>query len=144
MSLLGFGIRTMLASFHMGGGGIMFVLRAGFNMFVRNESLSGPLCYNGMMFSLSELVSCYSLLCCITCWTGVVVSVMLYYCILCVVLFMDLAVLCVACLTVYVNCLVKQLAICLSLVVILLLNVMEVFSVSGGVLLDRPCMVFKE
>ena len=40
-----------------------------------------------------------------------------------------------------VNCLVKQL--CLGVVVILLLNVMEVFSVGGGVLLDRPCMVFQ-
>ena len=36
----------------------------------------------------------------------------------------------------------KQFAICLSVVVILLLNVMEVFSVGGGALLDRPCMVF--
>ena len=29
----------------------------------------------------------------------------------------------------------------LGLVAILLLNVMEVFSVGGGALLDRPCMV---
>ena len=34
------------------------------------------------------------------------------------------------------NCLVKQFAI-------LLLNVMEVFSVGGGALLDIPCMVFQ-
>ena len=46
------------------------------------------------------------------------------------------------CLTVFVNCLVKQFAICLGVVVILLLNVIEVFSVCGGALLDRPCMVF--
>ena len=51
------------------------------------------------------------------------VSVMLYPCILCVALLMDLFVLCVACLTVLVNCLVKQFAICLGVVVILLLNV---------------------
>ena len=31
--------------------------------------------------------------------------------------------------------------ICLGVVAILLLNVMEVFSVGGGALLDRPCMV---
>ena len=31
----------------------------------------------------------------------------------------------------------------LDVVAILLLNVMEVFSVCGGVLLDRPCMVFQ-
>ena len=37
---------------------------------------------------------------------------------------------------------VKQLAICLGVFVILLLNVMDVFSVCGGALLDRPCMVF--
>ena len=41
--------------------------------------------------------------------------------------------------------LVKQFVICLGVVVILLLNVMEVFSVGGGggTLLDRPCMVFQ-
>ena len=50
---------------------------------------------------------------------------------------------CVACLTVFVNYLVKQFAICLGVVDILLLNVMEVFSVGGGALLDRPCMVFQ-
>ena len=45
------------------------------------------------------------------------VSVMLYPCILCVALLVYLSVLCVACLT--------------------------VFSVGGGALLDRPCMVFQ-
>ena len=54
---------------------------------------------------------------------------------------MCLFVLCVACLTVFVNCLVKQFAMCLGVVAILLLNVMDVFSVCGGALLDRPCMV---
>ena len=68
------------------------------------------------------------------------VSVILYPCILCIALF----VLCVACLAVFVNCLVKQYVICLGMVVNLLLNVMEVFSVGGGALqLDRPCMVFQ-
>ena len=43
----------------------------------------------------------------------------------------------------FVNYFVKQLAICLGVVVIWLLNVMEVFSVGGGALLDRPCMVFQ-
>ena len=45
-------------------------------------------------------------------------SVMLYPCMLCA-----------ACLTVFVNCLVKQFAMCVGLVAILLLNVMDVFSV---------------
>ena len=56
-------------------------------------------------------------------------SVMLYPCMLCVALLMCLFVLCVACLTVFVNCLVKQFAMCVGVVAILLLNVMDVFSV---------------
>ena len=34
-------------------------------------------------------------------------------------------------------------AICLGVVVILLLNVMQVFSMGGGALWDRLCMVFQ-
>ena len=68
-------------------------------------------------------------------------SVMLYSCMFCVALSMDLFVLCVACLTVFVNCLVKQFTISLSVVVILLMNVMLLFSVVGGALLGRQCMV---
>ena len=60
------------------------------------------------------------------------VSVMLYSCILCAALLIDLFVLCVACLTVFVNRLMKHFAICL-----------DVFSVGGGALLDIPCMVFQ-
>ena len=70
------------------------------------------------------------------------VIVMLYPCIVCIALSMDLFVLCLACLTVFVNCLVKQYAILLGVVVILLFNVLEVLSVGGCALLDRPCMVF--
>ena len=69
-------------------------------------------------------------------------SVMLYPCMLCVALSMGLFVLCVACLTVFVKCLVRQFAICLGVFVILLLNVMELLCVVGGALLDRLCMVF--
>ena len=57
------------------------------------------------------------------------VSVMLYHCILFVALLMELFVLGIACLTVFVNCLVKQFAICLGVVGILLLDVIEVFGV---------------
>ena len=71
------------------------------------------------------------------------VSVMLYPCILCITLLVYLFVLCVACLTVFVNCLVKQFTMCLGMIAILLLNVMDVFSVGGGALLDRLCMVFQ-
>ena len=49
---------------------------------------------------------------------------------------------CFVCFTVFVNCLVKQFAICLGVFAILLLNVMELLSVVGGALLDIPCMVF--
>ena len=59
----------------------------------------------------------------------------------CVSLLVYLFVLCVAYLTVFVNCLVKQFAMCLGAVAILLLNVMDVFSVGGGALLDRPWRV---
>ena len=68
--------------------------------------------------------------------------VMLYPCMFCVALSMDLFVLCVACLTVFVNCLMKQFTICLGMFVILLLNVMELLCVVEGALLDRPCTVF--
>ena len=70
------------------------------------------------------------------------VSVMLYPCMFCVDLSMDLFVLCVACLTVFVNSLVKQFTICLGVFVVLLLNEMELWCVVGGALLDRACMVF--
>ena len=46
------------------------------------------------------------------------VSVMLYSCMFCVALSMDLFVLCVSCLTVFVNFLVIQFAICLGVFVI--------------------------
>ena len=58
------------------------------------------------MFSLSGPCELLFLLCFML-WIYVVVSVMLYSCIVCVALLMDLFVLCVACLTVLVNCLVK-------------------------------------
>ena len=37
----------------------------------------------------------------------------------------------------------EQFAICLGVFAILLLNVMDLLSVVGGALLDRPCMVFQ-
>ena len=66
----------------------------------------------------------------------------MYPCMFCVALLMDMFVLCVAYLTVFVNCLVKF-AICLGVFAILFLNVMDLFSLAGGALLDRPCMVFQ-
>ena len=105
----------------------MLVLRAIFNMVVRNASPRVPMGFMCLMFSLSGPCELLFLLCFIPSWTRVVVSVMLYPCILCIALLLNLFVLCVACLTVFVNCLVKQFSICLGLVAILLLNVMEVW-----------------
>ena len=51
MSLLGFVMGTMLANVHMCG--IMLVLRAVFNMLVRNASPRWPMCFRCLMFSLS-------------------------------------------------------------------------------------------
>ena len=141
MSLLGFGMETMLANFHMCG--IMLVLRAVFNMLVRNASLRGPMCFRCLLFNLPESCEWLFLLCFIASWTRVVVSVILHPCVLCVSLLMDLFVLCALCLTVFVICLVRQFSMCLGVVAILVLNVMDVFSVGGEALLDRPCMVFK-
>ena len=51
MSLLGFGMGTMLANFHMCG--IMLVLRVVFNMLVRNAGPRGLMCFRCLMFNLS-------------------------------------------------------------------------------------------
>ena len=93
-------------------------------MIVRNASQRGAMSFRCPIFSLSGPCELLFILCII------VVSVMLYLCILCVALLMDLIVLCVPCL--------KQFAICLGVIVILL------FSVGGGALLDRPCIVFQK
>ena len=68
-------------------------------------------------------------------------SVMLYLCIVCVAMLVYLFVCCV-----FVNCFTRNnsFAICLGVVAIFLLNVMDEFSVGGGALLDRPCMVFQK
>ena len=141
MSSLGFGMGTMFANFHMCSN--MLMLRALFNMLVRNASQRGPMCFRCLMFNLSGPCELLFSLCFIASWTCVVVSVMLYHCVLCVALLVYLFVLCVACLTVFVNCLLKQFAMCLGVVAILLLNVMDVFGVGGGALLDRPCIFFQ-
>ena len=67
MSLLGFGMGTMLANFHMCG--IMLVLRAVFNMLMRNASPRGPMCFRCLMFNLSGPCELLFLLCFIVSWT---------------------------------------------------------------------------
>ena len=86
-------------------------------------------------------VSIFILLIFIASWTCVVVSVMLYPCILYVSLLFDRFVCCIfdsVC-----ELFGETIRMCLGVVAILLLNVMDVFSVCGGALLDRPCMVFQ-
>ena len=67
MSLLGFWMGTMLANFQMCG--IMLVLRAVFNMLVRNASPRDYICFRYLMFSLSGPCELLFLLCCIASWT---------------------------------------------------------------------------
>ena len=67
MSLLGFGMGTMLANFHMCG--IMLVLRAVFNILVRNAGPRGPMCFRYLMFDSSGPCELLFLLCCIASWT---------------------------------------------------------------------------
>ena len=67
MSLLVFGVGTMLANVHVCG--IMLLLRAVLNILVRNTSLRGPICFMCLMFSLSGPCELFFLLCCIASWT---------------------------------------------------------------------------
>ena len=67
MSLLGFGMGTMLANFYMCG--IMLVLRAVFNMLMMNTSPRGSMCFRCLMFSLSGHCELLFLLCFIASWT---------------------------------------------------------------------------
>ena len=57
ISLLGFWMGARLANFHMCG--IMLVLRAVFNMLLRNASPRESMCFRNLMFSLSGPVICY-------------------------------------------------------------------------------------
>ena len=84
------------------------MLKAVLNILVRNASPRGPMCLRCLIFSLSGPCELLFLLCFISSSTWEVVSVMLYPCMFCVALSMDLFVLCDACLTVSVNHLVKQ------------------------------------
>ena len=67
VSLLGFGMGTVLANFNMFG--IMLVLRAVFNMLVRNASPRGPMRFRCLMCSLSGPCELLFLLYFISSWT---------------------------------------------------------------------------
>ena len=63
ITLLGFGMGTMLANFHMCG------VKSSFNMLVRNTSPIGPMCFRCLMYSLSGPCELLFLLCFIASWT---------------------------------------------------------------------------
>ena len=104
-----FGMGTMFAKFHVWC--IMFSLSAVLNRLMRNTSPRGLMCFRCLIFSLSWPCELLFLLCFIASSTRGVVGVMFYPCMVCVTLSMELYVLCVACLIVFINCSVKQLAI---------------------------------
>ena len=66
MSLLGLGMGTILANFYMCG--IMLVLRAVFNMLVRNVSPKGSIYFRCLTFSLPGPCELLFLLYCIASW----------------------------------------------------------------------------
>ena len=68
----------MLTNFHMCD--IMLLLRAVFNMIVRNATPGRPMCFMCLMFNLSGHCELLFLLCFIASWTWVVVIVMLCPC----------------------------------------------------------------
>ena len=61
----------------------------------------GPMCFRCLIFSLSGPCELLFLFCFIASWTSEVVSVMLYTCMFCDALSMDLFVFCIVCLTVF-------------------------------------------
>ena len=75
----------------------MFLLRAVLNILVRNTSPRRPMYFRWLIFSLSGPCELLFLLHVIASWTSEVVSVMLYPCMFCVALSMDLQWICLFC-----------------------------------------------
>ena len=65
-------------------------VKSSFSVLVRNAISRGPMCVRCLIFSLSGPCELLFLLCFIASWTWEVVSVMLYHCMFCVALSMDL------------------------------------------------------
>ena len=82
MSLLGFGMGTMLANFHMCG--IMLVLRAVFNILVRNVSQEGLCVLGARCLVCQDLVSyCFTVFYCLLNLTSGECDVISLYCMCC-------------------------------------------------------------
>ena len=131
----------MLSNFHMCG--IMLVLSAVFNMLVRNASPRGPMSFRCLMFNLSGPCELLFLLCFIasdlSCGECDVISLYFMCC------SVNVSVCPVCCVLDRVCELfggtIRNRFVCGCYFVVV--NIMQVFSVGGGALLDRPCMVFQ-
>ena len=128
VSLLGFGMGTMLANFHMCG--IMLVLRAVFNMLLRNASPRRPMCFRCLIFSLAgpcEFFNYFVLLPLRPDLWSMQCYILAFY-----------VLLCLSCVFDSVSELFGETIRNMCVIVI------ECYgSVGGGSLLDRPCMVFQ-
>ncbi len=109
VSLFGFGIGMMFASFHECG--MMFLFDAVLSNFVRYASPSGPRCLMCLMFRLFGPVQLEFLLCFMAAWTSSMVRVSVSVFSLCTALSIALFDLCVLRVTVFVNCLLNAFAI---------------------------------
>ena len=121
MSVLSFGMGTMLPNFYMC---IMLVLRAVVNMVVRNAIPRRPMGFRCLMLNLSSPCELLFLLCSIPSWISVVGSVMLYH-----LFFSVNGYVCPGCCVFYSVC---------ELFGETLGNIFE----CGGALQDRPCTFF--
>ena len=141
MFLLGFGMGIILATFHMCG--MVFVFSEMLNICVRRVIALGPRCFKCLMLMLSGPVELLFRDCFIACCVCSSVMGM------CVDLSRDVFLsivrwfLCVECLIMLVNCLLKCSVFCLLVVAFLLLKVMVVLGACLSFLFDRPASVFQ-
>ena len=68
----------MLAYFHMCG--IMLVLRAVFNMLVRNAGSGGPMCFRCLIFSFHDLIILFYCILVLSCGVCNVILLCFMYC----------------------------------------------------------------
>ena len=140
-SLLGLGIGMILAVFHVCG--MVLVFSARLYICVRYVSALGPRCLRCFMLMSSgpvELLfraACMAcLVCCVVMCMGVVSRCFVF-------LSVSLLFVCVLCVTVFVNCLLKWCAFCLCVVAVWVPKEMVVLGVCVGFLLFSPAMVFQ-
>ena len=139
MYLLGSGMGTMFANFHMFG--IMLVVKSSFQHTSEKYESKRAMCYRCLMFSLSGPCELLFLLCLI-----VLLDLSCGACDFISLYFMCFSVngsVCRVCCVFDSVCELFGETIRLGVVVILFLNAMDGFSLGGGALLDRPGMVFQ-